>query len=217
MGSGGLLIAGVGLPGVGKSTLLGALAQKNSWHRLAEPEEAHWPLAARDYTHAGVFTALTWFRAMRVSNLFAAEKLRQQGQNVLVDSYYDKLMTYYFDAPGMEWLIAHDDPYVDVVKQMALLDQQYLPRADLIIFVTATFASWQQRILSRRRHLDIHRVFPHAFPFQEYLRRAVQLESEQSRCRVLPFENQFGSIELSVERLDALLQVAFHSGRIAID
>ncbi len=113
--------------------------------------------------------------------------------------------------------MAHDDPYVEVVKQMALLDQQYLPCADLIIFVTATFASWQQRILSRRRHLDIHRVFPHAFPFQEYLRRAVQLESEQSRCRVLPFENQFGSIELSVERLDALLQVAFHSGRIAID
>ncbi len=97
MESGGLLIAGVGLPGVGKTTLLRALAQKNGWHRLAEPEEAHWPLAARDHTHAGIFTALTWFRAMRVSNLFAADRLRQQGQIVLVDSYYDKLMTYYFD------------------------------------------------------------------------------------------------------------------------
>jgi thymidylate kinase len=211
----GLLIAGAGLPGIGKSTLLQALAHKNQWHRLAEPEEALWPAAARDHTHAGVFTALTWFRAMRVSNLYAAERLRQQGHIALIDSYYDKLMTYYFDAPGMEWLMVRDDPYYETVKQIALIDHHQLPRADMIVLFTATFASWEQCILSRRRHLDVQRVFPDAFPFQEHLRRAVQLESEQSGCRVLCFENQFGSIEQSAERLDALLQTTLRAADLA--
>jgi hypothetical protein len=201
----GLLIAGVGLPGIGKSTLLKALAHRNGWQRFAEPEEALWPAVARDHTLSGIFTALTWFRAMRVSNLHAADRLRQQGHIALIDSYYDKLMAHYIEAPQMEWLIARDDPYFDLVKQMAFVDNRYLPAADIIVLFTATFASWEQCIMSRKRQLDVERVFPGAFPFQAHLLRAAQLESEKSGSRVLLCENQFGSIEQSVEQLHALL------------
>ncbi len=201
----GLLIAGVGLPGIGKSTLLKTIAEKHGWQRLAEPEEPHWPASARDHKLSGVFTALTWFRAMRVANLYAADRLRQQGQIGLIDCYYDKLMTYYIEAPQMEWLIERSDPYFDLVKHMALVDNRSLPNADIIILFTATFASWEQCILSRKRQLDVERVFPGAFPFQDHLLRAAQLESESSGSRFLIFENQFGSIEHSVKQLDALL------------
>jgi len=201
----GLLIAGVGLPGIGKSTLLQALAHRKGWQRFAEPEEAVWPTSARDHSLSGVFTALTWFRAMRVANLYAADRLRQQGQIALIDCYYDKLMTHYIEASQMEWLIERSDPYFDLVKHMAFVDNHWLPTADIVILFTATFASWEQCILSRKRQLDVERVFPGAFPFQDHLLRAAQLEIESSGSRLLLFENQFGSIEQAVERLDALL------------
>lgn len=205
----GLLIAGVGLPGIGKSTILKELTHKQQWQRFAEPEEAIWPTAARDHTSSGVFTALTWFRTMRVSNLYAADRLRREGHIALIDSYYDKLMTYYIEAPQMEWLIAPDDPYFDVLKQMARVDNHCLPTADIIVLFTATFASWEQCIMTRKRQLDVERVFPHAFPFQDHLIWAVQQESKRSGSRVLMFENQFGSIEHSVEKLHKLLTTLF--------
>lgn len=203
----GLLIAGAGLPGIGKSTLLQVLAERKGWQRFAEPEEVEWPTSARDHSLSGVFTALTWFRTMRVANLYAADRLRQQGQIALIDCYYDKLMTHYIEAPQMEWLIERSDPYFDLVKHMAFVDNTCLPTADIVILFTASFASWEQCILSRKRQLDVERVFPGAFPFQDHLLRAAQLESENSGCRLLLFENQFGSIERSVEQLEALLTV----------
>jgi hypothetical protein len=199
----GLLIAGVGLPGVGKSTLLAALAARNGWQRFAEPEEMFWPQAARDHSLAGVFTALTWFRAMRVTNLYAADRARQAGQIAVIDSYYDKLMTYYIKAPQMEWLVSRDDPYYDLLVKMAITDYYHLPPADLIVLFTATFETWERCILSRKRQLDVERVFPHAFPFQDHLRRAVHEEGAWNRSRVVVFENQFGSIARAVEDLAA--------------
>jgi hypothetical protein len=59
--------------------------------------------------------------------------------------------------------------------------------------------------MSRKRQLDVTRVFPDAFPFQAHLLRAARLESERSGSHLLLFENQFGSIEQAVGRLDALL------------
>ena len=202
----GLVIAGVGVPGVGKSTLLAALAQRHGWQRFAEPEEARWPQAARDHSLAGVFTALTWFRAMRVMNLYAAAQAREAGQIAMIDSYYDKLMTYYIKEPQMDWLVSPDDPYYELLFQMALTDHFYLPTADVIILFTATFEDWERCILSRQRQLDIERVFPHAFPFQDHLRRAVRQESAWNGSRVVVFENRFGSIVRAVE--DLAVQVA---------
>jgi hypothetical protein len=193
----------VGLPGVGKSTLLATLAERNGWQRFAEPEEALWPEIARDHSLAGVFTALTWFRAMRVANLYAAARARQAGQIAVVDSYYDKLMTYYIKAPQMDWLVPRDDPYFDLLFQIALTDHFYLPTADVIILFTATFENWERCIKTRQRQLDVERVFPHAFPFQDHLRRAVREEGAWNRSRVVVFENRFGSIERAVEDLAA--------------
>jgi hypothetical protein len=78
----GLLIAGVGLPAAGKSTILKTLAEKRGWQHFAEPEEAFWPPSVRRHEMAGIFTALTWFRATRVSNLYAANASRQHMQYI---------------------------------------------------------------------------------------------------------------------------------------
>ena len=109
----GILIAGVGLPAAGKSTILKVLAEKKGWQRFAEPEEVFWPQSVRRHEMAGIFTALSWFRAVRVSNLYAADVSRMQGNVSVVDCYYDKLMTYYLTQPHMEWLVPSHDPYFE--------------------------------------------------------------------------------------------------------
>jgi deoxyadenosine/deoxycytidine kinase len=201
----GILIAGVGLPAAGKSTVLKALAEKKGWQRFAEPEEVFWPQSVRRHEMAGVFTALSWFRAMRVSNLSAADASRQQGNVSVVDCYYDKLMTYYLTQPHMEWLVSSQDPYFEVLKFMATVDQQQLPQADIIAMLTVSFDTWKQLIMSRQRQLDMERVFPHAFPFQSYLLQAVQMECTQSGGHLITCENRFGEIEQVVEQLDLLI------------
>lgn len=201
----GVLIAGVGLPAAGKSTILKALAERKGWQRFAEPEEVFWPQSVRRHELAGVFTALSWFRAVRVSNLYAADSSRQQGNVSVVDCYYDKLMTYYLSQPHMEWLVSPHDPYFEVLKVMATVDQQRLPQADIIVMLTVSFDTWKQLIMSRQRLLDMERVFPHAFPFQSYLLEAVQMECTQNGSRMITCENRFREIEQVVEQLDLLI------------
>jgi hypothetical protein len=198
----GLLIAGVGLPGVGKSSVLKALAVKHGWQWFTEPEEPLWSTAVAGQEVSGVFTALSWFRAIRVPNLYAADALRRQGEIAVLDSYYDKLMTYYLEQPQMEWLIAVDDPYYDLVKQMALIDNRCLPAADIIILLTTTFESWAKLITTRKRQLDSERVFPHAFPFQQYLLQAVTQECANNGSRLVLFENQFSTVEEAANALN---------------
>jgi deoxyadenosine/deoxycytidine kinase len=201
----GILIAGVGLPAAGKSTILRVLAEKKGWQRFVEPEEMFWPQSVKRHEMAGIFTALSWFRAMRVSNLYAADTSRQQGNISIVDCYYDKLMTYYLTQPHMEWLVSPHDPYFETLKSMAIVDQRQLPQADIIVMLTVSFETWKQLIMKRHRQLDMDRVFPHAFPFQSYLLQAVQMECAHSGSHLITCENCFGAIEQVVEKLDLLV------------
>ena len=206
----GLLIAGIGLPGAGKSTVLAALAHKNGWRYLAEPEEQQWPLAVEWQSVCGVFTALTWFRAMRVPNLYRADQFRNEGDIVLLDSYYDKLMRYYIDEPQTDWLVSKKDAYYELIRQMALIDNHNLPEADIMVFFHVSFEAWEKMIMSRKRQLDIDRVFPDAFPFQKQLLSAARMERERSGTHLLVFENQFSSVNNTVSRLDELIVGLLH-------
>jgi len=40
---------------------------------------------------------LMWFRSIRVPMLIEAKKLSEEGEIVLIDTYYDKLLHYYID------------------------------------------------------------------------------------------------------------------------
>jgi hypothetical protein len=95
----GAVIAAVAIPGAGKSTLLERTARLAGWTHLSEPSEEHWPPSVKDHDLAGVFTALAWFRAQRVANLWEAHRRRLKGETVLVDCYYDRLMSRYLGRP----------------------------------------------------------------------------------------------------------------------
>jgi len=71
---------------------------------------------------------------MRVPMLIEAEKLNEEGKTVLIDTYYDKLLHYYIDKHCMRWLLSPSDRYFPVMKQIAEIDKDILPDADIIIF-----------------------------------------------------------------------------------
>ena len=155
----GLLLAGMGLPGSGKSAVFTALAGLLSRGGIeaksyCEPEESEWGQAVKRRDESGYFTAMTWFRAQRVPNVYQAAADRAAGKIALVDSFYDKLIHLYFDRPGFEWLMKADDPYRSAYRTIAALDFSTLPDADCVVTLTVSEDRWTQLVHGRGRQLD---------------------------------------------------------------
>ncbi len=196
----GLLIALMGLPGCGKSTTAKALSQLVPNSRLfPEPEEEQWPPAVLKRHRFGYFTAITWFRSMRVPLLYMAHQQRSLGGIGIVDSYYDKLIADYIDHPEMKWLIPPSDDYFPVLRELALLDRQLLPNADCVVFLRVTQDQWRHFLSTRQRDMDSEASFLEGFATQETLLIAAQSFTKRSGAHLLLYDQQIGSAESTAE------------------
>lgn len=201
----GLFIAGLGLPGSGKSSVLGALANRLDCTFYAEPEEAAWPPAVTDRALNGCFSAITWFRTVRVPQLFAADKLRASGQIVVVDSYFDKAMHYCLGKAGMEWLIDSQDPYFAIVKQMMALDVAKLPDADCIVCFIIDKQDWLELLKVRGRHLDSEFAIESTFATQQHYIEAAKQLAKTRGIRCIEFKQTVSCVEKAADSLYDLL------------
>ncbi len=181
----GKLIVAMGLPGSGKSTIFRSLAGMSGAISLHEPEEEDWSVAVHERETCGRFTAITWFRSMRVPELYRADALRKQGRTVFVDSFYDKLIKDWLGKPGMEWLIDKDDPYYDLVSTLAQRDYEKLPEADCIVFFRVTKEVWNTMLQTRSRLLDWHPGFLDSFDTQQYFEDATHKYAGEKGATVL--------------------------------
>lgn len=206
MENAGKLIVAMGIPGSGKSTVVRALANLCSAISFHEPEEESWPtfIAKRDIY--GYFTAITWFRSSRVPQLFDADELREKGELVFVDSYFDKLIVKYLGKPGLEWLIPPQDSYFDAVRQMSQLDYEHLPDADVIINFVVTESVWEKFLELRGRNMDSEEGFRNCYALQEYILESGQAHSREKGSIVIDFNQEFSSPEESAESLHSLLR-----------
>jgi thymidylate kinase len=155
----GVLIVGMGIPGSGKSSIFGALAdllkrQNKDTTLYREPEESEWTPAVSDRERSGYISALTWFRSIRVPMLFQADQDRKDGKIALVDSYYDKLIHLYFDHPNFEWLMPNNDPYRKCYQLLIEQDFELLPDASCVISITVDENRWGNLVKGRGRELD---------------------------------------------------------------
>lgn len=155
----GLIIAGVGLPGSGKSSVIKALASLENCKVFLEPEEEDWPDAVKNRKTCGLITAITWFRSMRVPKLYDADELRMRGEKVFIDSIYDKLAHYWIGRDGMDWLFPSTDTYFNVLQEMARLDRHYLPDPDVILLLEIDEHDWRKFVCGRGRALDREEEF----------------------------------------------------------
>lgn len=199
--SNGKIVAAIGLPGSGKSTIMKALGHKIGADVLLEPEEEEWGQAVHTWDRCGHFTGLMWFRSARVPLLFEAQSRCALGRVVLLDSYYDKALYSYLGQPGMQWLLAPDDPYFPVAQQMARLDWAHLPDADCIVVFEVTFEDWRAMLSMRNRMLDRDEAFRRSFETQSYFIEAAERLSAERNIKHIRFRQQLGDIDAAAEHL----------------
>ena len=129
-----MIISFVGIPGSGKSTITKEFSKIINADFFVEPEENEWSEIVTKREFYGFFTGITWFRSIRIKQLYDAEQMSKKGKLVVLDTYYDKLINLYLGKRGLEWLISKDDKYFNVAKSMSKVDYENLPNVDLIIF-----------------------------------------------------------------------------------
>ena len=169
------MIVIAGIPGAGKSTTTRVLAEDIGANVFVEPEEDCWPEIVRKREIYGLFTGITWFRSVRVKQLFDAERINKNHKNVILDTYYDKLIYLYLGKPGLNWLISSEDPYFEATKEMAKADYENLPNADVVIGLKVSEEVWEQFIKNRGRELDKLESFKkECFQLQAYLLNAAR-------------------------------------------
>lgn len=195
----GAFIAFIGIPGAGKSTVCEHLARLLGVEALLEPED--WPAAVRERDVSGAFTALSWFRSMRVPNLYRAAAQRDQGLVSIVDSYYDKLCSAYLEADEMAWLLPPEDPWHRIATSLAALDWERLPNADCVVVFEVDEPTWHRFLTARGRDLDDAFGLSDQFACQPLFARAAERYAAESGARIVRFRQGFDSPAAAAERL----------------
>lgn len=197
----GIFLAAMGLPGSGKSSVCGSLSRGYNFDVFHEPEEESWPPAVLDRDVSGCFSALMWFRSIRVPLYYKALEHKRRGRVAIVDSYYDKLLNHYIQKEGMEWLIDPKDPYYDLALEVARLDASHLPDADAVIFFEVKYSDWIKQLAWRDRALDRNPKFRESFATQDYFLAAAEAYSARTGAHLLRFKQEFSSPAQAADRL----------------
>lgn len=160
----GKVIAAMGIPASGKSTVMKKLHEliPNSMLFLEAEEEGKeisWPRAVNMRDKYGYFGSLSWFRALRVPKLIDAEETSNYGKISIIDSYYDKLMHHYLGKRGLDWFYPKEDPYFNLAAELAKMDYELLPMADIIVFLWVSEDIWTSFYSQRNREMDNEILF----------------------------------------------------------
>lgn len=201
----GKLIAGFGIPGSGKSSVMKELGNLKGWPVFCEPEEADWAPAVHERDACGHFTALTWFRATRVPMLYEADRLRKAGRTVLIDTFYDKLVCKYLGSAGMEWLMSRDDPYFELAKRLADLDYNELPDCDCLVFFSVDETAWRNLLRFRNRRFDSDNPLEDSYHTYSLFLASAKEYCAEKNIKFIEFENKIDTPLRSAQDLLALL------------
>jgi len=197
----GKLIAAFGIPGSGKSSTTREIGKLLGIQTFHEPEENEWGMAVKMRETIGKFTAIMWFRSMRLPGLFEADLLRQAGKMAMVDSYYDKLFFEYYNKPGIEWLFDDNDLYHDEMMAISKKDSRLLPDADIIIFFKLSEQMWKEFIGGRKRELDRDADFLKSFRLQEIFIDVVEKYAKRTNCHLIVHEQSNSSPEIEAAKI----------------
>ena len=205
--SDGKMIGFVGISGSGKSTLARELGVLMEADVFSETEEEQWPHWIRSVHPYSEFSSYVTFRALRVDALWKAKEKADRGEVAIVDSYYDKITSYYLGRPGMEWLISSSDPYYPVVKMLTELDTENLPNVDLLVFLDVDISTWMRFLEKRGRIRDQIDGFQQSYQmYRSYVKEAAQRLQSEKNIPVVIFKPEFGDPAMEARRLYKLLQ-----------
>lgn len=192
----GRIIAAFGIPGSGKSTVSTEMGKQLRADVFHEPEEKCWGEAVSNRATSGNFTAIMWFRSIRVPMIYNAKAKKEQNETVFLDSYYDKLFSLYMDEDGMQWLYGKTDPYYEEMRGIAEKDYKQLPDIDCLVFFYVDKLTWTQFIDKRDRDLDKDDQFrENCFRSQEHFLNAAKQYCKDKECQLIVYDQKFSSPE----------------------
>ena len=200
-----MLIAFAGLPSAGKSTTAKALADQLSVRAFIEPEEEMWPAAVKDRDRVGRFTALSWFRSIRVPGLYSAAEAAEVDGAAVIDSYYDVLLSQYIGSEPFAWLLDEKDPYFDIARRMAELDWRDLPKADVLVMLRLNKDVWEAFMDRRARDFDRDAGLKEQFAMQALIASACRQAEVEHGTRLLVIEQEDSSPARTAERIASKL------------
>ncbi len=201
------IIAFAGLSGCGKSTMARLLAEKNIATAVIEPEEDQFHILIQKRDIYGYSSGMLAFRQMWLEMFMNAHQLKIAGDTVILDGYFFKIYGYYLGKPGLEWLLAPNDPYLPLLKELNVLDEQYIPDADCVILFDISLEDWKKCLHSRGRDWDKQPGFEESYAItKRYIDQATIDHCKRYNIRLVIFEHYFGDINEQAQRLISLLQ-----------
>ena len=186
-----MLVALMGIPCTGKSTLAASIASAATGIAYVEPGESAWPQVVQDTSMFGQFECLLWFRGLRVPMYIEAAHHARAGQFCVIDSVWDKLYVYFMEDPSMHWILAPDSPYLGAARALAEADSHCLPNPDVIVFLSVRERSWRNLLHRRARRYDAAVGIGDHFDMQEVMRSAVENYCKTNHVRLITFEQDW--------------------------
>lgn len=202
----GKIIAAFGIPGSGKSSTTSEIGKILNFKTFHEPEESEWGDAVFHRNLSGSFTAIMWFRSLRVPQYFLADELRISGITTMLDSYYDKLFHLYLESDEMDWLIDRSDLYYNELRNISAKDYKYLPDVDILIFFRQTKENWKKFILKRNRDLDNDESFKKSFNLQEDMLIAAEKYCKERNCELIIHDQSFSDPMAEAKKISKILE-----------
>lgn len=202
----GILIVGAGLSGSGKSSTFKELHKIVGGKLFLEPEEKEIPQQFLNKDFCDEFTLILGFRSVRVPQLYEAYKLRNLGEMVFLDSYFNKIMSLYIKNKNFSWLISKKNPYFRILVDILDKDTQLLPNADVIVYFDISYNTWIKFLQLRGRVGDKNKEFLESYSNHIDIKNAVYKIAKKYNIKVIIFHQKFSNPKVQARKLKKILE-----------
>lgn len=147
-----MIIAVIGSPGVGKSFLVGKLAKiLEAIPILEESRGIHENILENFRKNNNQVQTLLWFRNKCIDDLKLALNLKREGKSVVMDTYLTS------NHLHITTLVSGFEQ--EILLKQAELDQEFIPKPDLVIFLDASEEKIRELTIRRGRDFDTNEEF----------------------------------------------------------
>jgi hypothetical protein len=106
----------------------------------------------------------------------------------------------------MRWLISPSDRYFSVMKQIAEIDKDVLPDANIVIFFEINQQTWLEFLKTRNRDTDQDEDFKKNFETQKFLLEATQKLCAEKGIELIVFQQDNSAVQDSALKLKKILE-----------
>lgn len=200
----GFFIGFIGVPGVGKSTVASALANRIGAEAFIEPgEESHPVNYENERWQDKVAILEKWVCETNLKNFQEARLLANAGNITIADAGIFLVNKELIYAPSFSWwygLISKEES--DRIYETALSDWVNAPCPDVLVLFETNAETWLRFLQQRGRHSDADETCVGTYLDQQaVMAQAAEKFANERGISFIKFNNEYASPEKSAELL----------------